>query len=84
MTDCDSVTGQSRNVKVAKVTFIIKSIRTNKDNLSHGVRHHHLGRGGSDRDMVVLVRRVVGVASQVVVLATDEAGGFEVKNGVLW
>ena len=35
-------------------------------------------------DMVVLVRRVVGVASQVVVLATDEAGWFEVKNGVLW
>ena len=30
MTDCDSVTGQSGNVKVAKVTFLIKSIKTNK------------------------------------------------------
>ena len=58
-----------------------------RTDLSHGVRHHQLGGGGTDRNMLLLVslvRRVLVVASQVVVLGTEEAGRFEVKNGVLW
>ena len=58
--------------------------RTARTDLSHGVRHHHLGGGGTARDMLVLVRRVLVVASQVVLLGTEQAGRFEVKNGVLW
>ena len=71
MTDCDKLTGQNRNVKAAKVTFIKVSIkgltRTARTDLSHGVRHHHLGRAGTDRNMLMVVRMVVrlGVAAQV-------------------
>ena len=57
--------------------------RTRTD-LGHGVRHHHLGGRGTDSNMLVLlVRRDMVVASQVVELGTDETGRFEVKPGVL-